>query len=120
LRVEEGVVLYHEWRSWDADPYRVGPSFWIRGGQLQVGGSALLDLPVGQWLHVSVAARAGADADGRWTLTVTLPGQEPRTFEGLETGSSSFKNLTWLGWVSNAGDVRVFYLDDIELENDAE
>lgn len=118
LRVEDGVRMYHEWRSWDIQPYRVGPSVWVEGGRLCVGGQALLELPVSTWLHLEITAKVGKEADGTWTLVVTLPGQEPRRFAGLKTGSPDFHNLTWVGWSSMATDKRVFYLDRIQLSND--
>jgi hypothetical protein len=73
---------------------------------------------VGTWFHVEVSARVGRDADGLWTLAVTLPGQEPKRFEGLKVGNPEFRNLTWTGWCSTATDKRVYYLDHIRLGND--
>ena len=35
MRVEAGVVMYHEWRD-SSTPYKVGPSFWVKEGQLTV------------------------------------------------------------------------------------
>jgi hypothetical protein len=119
LRLEEGVRMYHEWRSWDVQPYRVGPSLWVQGGKLVVGGRELLSLPVGAWVHLEITAKVGKDADGSWTLVVALPGQAPLRFEGLRTGSPEFRNLTWAGWSSMATDRRVFYLDHIQLGNDS-
>lgn len=118
LRVEEGVRMYHEWRSWDVQPYRVGPSVWVEGNSLRVGGQTLLSVPVGTWFHLEISAKVGTDADGTWTLVVTLPGQEPKRFTGLKTGSPDFRNFTWAGWSSMATDKRVFYLDHIQLSND--
>lgn len=116
MRIEEGVIMFHEWRTYGDGPFRVGPSLWVRDGKLQVGGHDLLDLPVGEWFHVEITAPVGDDADGTWNLTVTLPGREPERFEGLEVVHGDFTNLNWVGWSSNATETTVFYLDDIELE----
>jgi hypothetical protein len=118
LRLEEGARMYHEWRSWDVEPYRVGPSIWIDGAKLHVNGQDLLELPLSTWFHVELSAMVGKDADGTWTLVVRLPGQEPKRFPGLKLGSPDFRTLSWAGWVSMATDKRVFYLDDIEIAND--
>jgi hypothetical protein len=118
MRIEDAVVMYHEWRSWDVQPYRVGPSFWIRGGKLQVGGRDLLELPVAQWFHVEVTAPVGENANGLWDLAVTLPGQPARRFEGLKNGSPEFKNLTWVGWSSTATVKTAFYLDNLALTSE--
>jgi hypothetical protein len=119
MRVGPGVNMYNEWRSWDLQPYRVGPTLWISGGKLQVGGQSVLDVPVDTWFHVEITAKVGADADGKWDLTVTLPGQEPKRFPGLSVGDPTFKNLTWVGWSSMATEKTVFYLDNIELTTTA-
>lgn len=110
-----GVDMYHEWRSWDVNPYRVGPTLTIRGGKLWLGGAAVMDLPEKQWIHMSVEAKVGASADGKWNLTVLVPGQDARKFEGLPTGHADFKNVTWVGWSSMAVEKTAYYLDNIEV-----
>jgi hypothetical protein len=116
LRGEAGVVAYTEWRSWDMDPFRIGPSVWFREGKLKVGGKDILALPEGQWVHLEITAKVGSDVDHKWRLTVTLPGAQPQTFD-FATLSPDFKNLTWVGWSSSATDKTVFYLDNIKLSN---
>ncbi len=118
LRLEPGAILFHEWRSWDVDPYRIGPSIWIRDGQLTVGGRPLLDLPVGQWFHVEITAKVGTATDGKWDLTVVLPGEQPRRFPGLAVANPDFKNFTWIGWCSMATDKAAFYLDNLRVKNE--
>jgi hypothetical protein len=118
LRLEPGAILFHEWRSWDVDPYRIGPSIWIRDGKLTVGGSPLLDLPTGQWFHVEITAKVGTGADGKWALTVALPGESPRRFPDLAVASPEFKNFTWTGWCSMATDETAFYLDNLRVKNE--
>jgi hypothetical protein len=116
MRLGPGVTMYHEWRSWDVNPYRVGPSFWIRDGKLQVADKEVLALPVDQWFHVEVSAKVGTSADGKWKLTVTLPDHQPQSFE-FATINPDFKNLTWVGWSSMADAKTVYYLDNIKLVN---
>jgi len=116
MRVEAGVVMYAEWRD-NHSPYRVGPSLWVRGGKLLVGGKPLLDIPAGKWVHFEVAAGLGPQSTGTWDLTVTLPGQPPKRFAKLKNGSPDFKTLTWLGFSSTANAKTIFYLDNLELTN---
>jgi len=116
IRVEEGVVMYTEWRD-NANPYRVGPSIWVRGNELQAGGNTLLELPIGEWVHLEVTAGLGEQSTGTWDLSVVLPGQEPQRFEKLQNGSPEWKTLTWLGFSSSATDTTVYYLDNLELRN---
>ena len=117
LRVEAGAEFYHEWRD-SSSPYRVGPSLWIVGGKLSVAGKPLAELPVGQWVHLEISAGLGDRSSGTWELNVTLPGQAPQTFGNL-TCNPQWKQLDWLGFVSNADAKTVFYLDNIVLENSA-
>ena len=60
----------------------------------------------------------GASADGKWDLSIQLPGQEPRRFVGLAVSSPKFKNLTWTGWCSMATQKTAFYLDNVQVKND--
>ena len=116
MRVELGVTMYHEWRD-NHRPYRVGPSLWVREGQLQIGGETVMELPASQWVHFEVAAGLGDALTGTWDLTVVLPNQEPRQFAGLKNGSDEWKKLTWMGFSSTAESRKVFYLDSFELVN---
>ena len=82
------------------------------------GGLTILDLPIGQWVHFVIGADLGADNSGLWTLVVTLPGQEPKTFAKLKNeNAATFEQITWLGFVSNATAPTVFYLDNLKIEN---
>ncbi len=118
VRVEAGAVMYHEWRD-EASPYRVGPSFWIRQGKLHAGGKELLPVPIGQWVHVEVLAVLGNKSTGTWDLSVTLPDRQPQRFVGLKNGSAEFRSLMWMGFVSDASDKTVYYLDNVKLTNDS-
>ncbi len=118
LRVEEGVVMFHEWRDWSVPAYLVGPSLWIQQGKLQVANRSLMEIPAGKFVHFEVTANLGRDAAGTWTLTVTIPGRPPRTFHDLSCGSPAFQHLTWVGFVSNANAQTVFYLDNLQLDRE--
>ncbi len=117
MRIEKGVKMYHEWRSWNVNPYRVGPTFRVEAGKLLLPGRPPVSLPVGKWFRIAVSAKVGPDADGRWTCELTLPGAAVQRFDGLKTGSPEFRDLTWVGWSSTATTRTVFYLDDIRLDH---
>ena len=104
LRLGAGAQLWNEWRD-DASPYRTGPSLGIdAAGQLSAGKQPLVMLPHDQWVHV----------EATWTLTVTLPGQQPQKFEKLPC-DPKFKQLQWLGFVSGATEKTIFYVDNVKL-----
>jgi hypothetical protein len=116
IRIEPGVIFNHEWRD-AATPYSVGPSLRIQGGKLLVAGQALMDIPANQWVKIEISAGLGAQSTGTWDMAVTLPGQPARRFDKLKNGSPDWKALDWLGFVSDATDRTVFYLDNIDLVN---
>ncbi len=117
LRMEEGAVMYHEWRDWTQQPYLVGPSLWVQQGSLQVGGKKLCDLPLQQWVHLELEAVLGEDCTGTWTLTVTLPGGKEQRFADLPFSSPGINQITWVGFISNATAKTVFDLDNLLLQN---
>ena len=114
MRIEAGVDMYHEWRD-DGAKYKVGPTFRVDKGKLLIAGKEVLDLPEGQWVGFEATAGLGSKADGTWRLRVTLPGQPPKEFAGLATGSPDWKTLQWLGFSSIATAQTVFYLDNIQV-----
>jgi hypothetical protein len=117
LQVGPGVWLYHEWRDGGPSPYAAGPSLWINGNNLQVSGKTLMTVPSGGWIHVEIAADLGERNSGTWDLSITLPGETAKAFKGLKSANPAFEKLTWLGFVSNATDKTVFYLDNLEVTN---
>ena len=115
IRVEDGVIMYHEWRD-NSTPYRVGPSFWIRGGQLTVADKPLVAMPPGEWVHIEVAAGLGAKSTGTWELAVKLPGEALQRFSDLKC-DPKWKSLTWCGFSSCANAKVIYYVDNLELSN---
>jgi len=114
LRLQPGDDITFEWRDWSAAKYHTGPQLFIRGGKLLVEGRALLDLPPDKWLHFELTATLAQPPPQQWSLRVRVPGQPPREFKNLPFASPQFKQLTWLGFTSNADATTVFYLDDFE------
>ncbi|MHB8972748.1 MAG: right-handed parallel beta-helix repeat-containing protein [Pirellulaceae bacterium] len=115
LRIEDGTVMFHEWRDWSVTPYVVGPSLWVQQGVLQVNGQKLLDVPVGKWIHCELVAGLGSQKTGTWNLTVTLPGQPPQRFENLALGNPDWQHATWVGFISNANAKSQWYVDNLQL-----
>jgi len=114
LRWENGAVFWHEWRD-SAVPYRVGPSIHTDGqGALYAGDRKLADLPPGQWVHIEAVCWLGKRSTGKFDLAVTLPGGDVRRFDGLPC-DPRFNRLDWLGFVSNATDKAVFYIDNVSF-----
>jgi len=116
MRVEPATVMFVEWRD-AASPYLVGPSLSVGGAKAHFAGQPAVDLPPGEWVRFEMTAGLGPKATGTWDLRLTLPGQPPRDFKGLKTGSPAWKTLQWLGFSSTANDKTAFYLDNIDLSS---
>lgn len=117
LWLGKGAVLFHEWRTWDSGPYQVGPSLWVRDGQLSVAGKPLAELPQEAWMTFEIECGVGASVSGSWRLRVTPAGGRTLEFDGLPLGNAQFKDLTWIGWCSMADAPTVFYLDRCVLQH---
>ncbi len=117
VRMEPEAILHHEWRD-AANPYRVGPTLWIRDGRLQAAGRDVMALPVGKWVKVEIACGMGPDSTGTWDLTVTPAGQAAKHFAKLPVASADWKRLDWLGFSGMARTKTTLALDDIVLGTD--
>ncbi len=113
IRIDEATGFYHEWRG-ASSAYKVGPTLQINHGELTVAGIEPLALPVGEWVRIEVEAPLG-DAAGTWTLTVTMPDGTRHEFTDLACGSAEWRELWWIGFVSDATVPAVFYIDDLEI-----
>ena len=121
LRVGPGAKVWHEWRD-RSHPYRVGPSLSIDAkGVLSAnlgrgkGKRVLMTVPHDTWIHFEIRAGLGKQATGTWRLTVTVRGRKPKHFTDLPHDPKC-RRLEWLGFVSNATQRTVFYLDNVKLE----
>lgn len=114
FRNERDAVWFLEWRD-SAQPYRVGPRLNVQDGKLHVPGQSPVDLPVAQWVHMTMSANVGEDCTGTWELTMKLPGQAKMEMRGIPFAHPEFRTLQWLGFSSTANHTTAFYLDNIEL-----
>jgi hypothetical protein len=118
LRPGPGSMLYHEWRD-SSNPYRVGPSFRVEDGVVSVAGTPVCDIPLDEWTVIGVRAGLGELADGHWSLMIERFDGEQQVFEGLDC-DPDWRELTWVGFVSDATTERIFFLDAVGIWNDQE
>jgi len=114
LEIGPGVEFHNDWHD-NASPYLSGPSFVISGGVLRVAGQSL-PLPMDQWIHFEIKAGLGAESTGTWEMTVLVAGEPPHRFTALPC-QAGWKTLDWLGFISNAAEPAVFYLDNVMIKN---
>ena len=114
VRAEPAFHLIHEWRD-DSEPYRSGPMIFIENGQIQADGRKLAELPAGAWAHIEVAAKIGAASDGKYAVTITMPGREPQRIDGLKFVNPQMRELDWIGFIGAGKDPAKCWLDEIEI-----
>ncbi len=112
--LEPKAHFAHEWRD-HASPYHAGPAFALKDGKLLTSSGLLLDIPYGQWVRYEVTATLGQEATGTWSLKVTPAGGETKTFRDLPFRSKDFRRADWMGFISNANEPSVFFLDQLSL-----
>jgi len=114
LYVGVGAIPWIEWRDGNY-PYNVGPSLRVdERDQLVANGKALMNLPREKWIEFAIECPLGKQANGKYDLTVLLPGDEVKRFPQLSC-DPAFKRLCWLGFVGLATTKGEFYVDDIDL-----
>lgn len=133
VRVGPRAYFYHEWRDgWG--PYKAGPHVSIQNGKLSVPGRPPTDIGENVWLRVEIVARLGPDSDGTWALKVSrltpaasapagkaapVVGPALIDWQGLACSNKEFRELHWVGFVSNGTVKSEIDLDNIVLNNDA-
>jgi hypothetical protein len=116
-KLGEKAILWHEWRD-SSSPYKVGPSIRFAAGTLKAAGKNLMAYPLDTWIKVEFTCPLGKAAKGTYDLTVSVAGQEPRTFPGLPFGNADWDRITWVGFVSEATEKTTFYIDDVQFTRD--
>jgi Right handed beta helix region len=67
IKADANTEFIHEWRDFKAKPYKVGPRFILSASRgVMIGDKKVADLPIGEWLTVTVTAKQGAGQS--WTL----------------------------------------------------
>jgi parallel beta-helix repeat protein len=100
VRVDPASVLIHEWRD-DEKPYRTGPWLRISAKGIETHERLLTSLPPGPWLHLTVSAPLG-ERSGKWRLSISDGTGKPRVFDNLPVKSIGWKQLKWVGFISDA------------------
>jgi len=117
IRLGKGATLFTEWRDEGEYPHCIGPSVSFDAeGRVVVGGKALAVVPPGAWAHVEIEAALGAAAPRTFTLAVTGPDGERRTFANLPHAGKDFRELHWLGFSSTAAADCVWYVDNVTVK----
>ncbi|WP_457390634.1 right-handed parallel beta-helix repeat-containing protein [Roseateles sp. P5_E1] len=99
LQIDAATSFWHEWRD-DGSPYEGGPTMFISSKGVQVRGTTVASVDVGQWIKFKVTAPM-AQPSGVWKLEMTRTNGEKVTVNNLAMKTANFKRLNWLGFISN-------------------
>lgn len=117
VRLEQGARFITSWRDWRQPQFATGPDLvFVAGGELKAADRVVGTVPVGQWISCEITCPLGSKPGRTWSLVVRIPGREPVELTGLPLGSDKFIQFTWLGFVSDASDTAVVYLDNLRIE----
>lgn len=121
IRLEQGATLVHQWRDWRGSQFQCGPTLLFKAGGKLVASekTTVCDVPAGKWTHVEIACPLGRKPDRTYTLVATVERHAPVRAEKLPLLSQRFCHLTWIGFISEATDTAVVYLDNVHLSPDA-
>ena len=119
IMLQPQCVVIVEWRDkrpFTYYPNSVGPSVKFEGnGKVTASGQSLGTVPVGEWVRVEIDCQLGGEASGTYTVTLTARGRSPKRFASLKCTGDQFRELHWLGFLSNAVSDSVLYVDDLKL-----
>lgn len=120
LRLEPGASMQHDWRA-DWTGRRAGPriAFDDNGG-VHLGGDekTVMQVPQSQWFHVELECNLGKAAanPATYTLTITVPGQDPKRIDNIPCVYTRFRAVERLWFLSTAKKDTAYYLDNVKLE----
>jgi hypothetical protein len=116
LRLEPGAVFVHEQRDWRGEPYAVGPSLrFVAEGELTANGREVTTVPARKWVHVEIVCPVGRNAARAYDLSITIEGRQSIQVKGIPISSEAFRQLTWVGFISDATVSTAAYLDNVKL-----
>jgi hypothetical protein len=117
LRVGSGVSLNVEWRDYKSEPpYLTGPRLTIRNEQLELPGGIHKRLEIDQWYQFEIVADMSAEADSRWSLQLSSPDGQQDNWRDLACADPTCHQVNWIGFISNATEKTVVYLDEFSVE----
>ena len=97
--------------------FSVGPRLSFGNGVVCAAGREIAHVPTGVWCSVEVLLRLSGEQAGTWRCTVVPQGGAPVRVDGLGM-SEAFRNLGWVGFMTNGTEPASWYLDDFSIETE--
>jgi hypothetical protein len=113
LRTEPGGQPCVEWRDAES-PYHAGPSLSVGpDGLVSAAGKPVGKIEHSRWAHFEMRCRLGPQATGTWSLRASGAGLDLDLAD--LPADPRMRSLHWLGFVANATQPAVFYVDNIVM-----
>jgi len=100
ILIDANTNFLHEWRDNDR-VFHTGPSLRITAAGVAVGGKVVAPASVGQWMRIRVTSPLGTPG-ARWQLEVRDGSGKVSTVPNLPPVSPAWRDLNWIGFISNA------------------
>lgn len=100
LKFDPASQFVYEWRD-AGKPFQTGPLLQISAKGLETHNRLLAKLNPGQWYDFEITAALG-DKAGVWRLVVSDGKSGPMVFDNLPIKAKGWKQLKWLGFISDA------------------
>ena len=111
LQGTPGLNVFLQDRSMQA--IITGPAILFENDSLFAGNKKIAAVEKDQWVHMELKVKTGKDADGKFAVTVTLPGG--RVIDNQLTYSSDWNYLDYLAFSLSKNKAQVVYLDNLKL-----
>jgi len=117
VRLERGAMMVHQWRDWPTgQDFASGPTLqMVAGGDIVANERPVAPMPTGEWVHVELVCGIGRDSDGTYTLRIVAAGGTDTVVDGLPAGPADFRRLNYIGFISDAEEPCVWYIDNVVL-----
>ncbi len=117
---EKPAEFIVELRDYSSGDFLTGPRISVsKGGELKASNTSIATIPLGQWVNVKIQLTCGSENPGTYTLELSIPGGKPIA-KTITNSSPQFKNITWLGFISNSDEDALFYIDNLRMGTEAE
>jgi hypothetical protein len=109
---------YRDYTPGTGSEYQIGPLYHYRKNAIYVHGKKISDVRPGEWVNlvVNIKFNNSNTAPHTWTIDVTPHGGKTIT-RGPFKCSPHFRELEWIGWLSNAQEKTSLFMDDFKFEN---
>jgi hypothetical protein len=115
LQIDANTTFWHEWRD-DSSPYVGGPTMFISSKGVQVMGTTVASVDVGQWTKFKLVSPMGQQ-NSVWRLEMTRANGERVSIGNLPMKNPKFTRLNWLGFISTGVTAATSCLTDLKASN---